>query len=75
MVLVCAFTPSYALPRILAAIETFVEATRIRSQDHIVILADNAEEIEQAAVDHPFLQDENIKLVKGIPNSSRGLEV
>jgi hypothetical protein len=75
VVLVCAFTPSYSLPRIIAAIETFVEATRIRSLDHIVILAANADEIEVAAADHAFLHDEGIKFVKGIPNSPRGLEV
>ena len=73
--LVCAFTPSYSLPRIIAAIETFVEATRIRSLDHIVILAANADEIEGGAADHPILHDDSVKFVKGIPNSSRGLEV
>jgi hypothetical protein len=55
--------------------------------DQIVILAADADEIETFAgifspknvegfaSDHPFLQDENIKFVKGIPNSPRGLEV
>lgn len=75
VVLVCAFTPSYSLPRIIAAIETFVEATRIRSLDHIVILAANADEIEEGAADRAILHDESVKFVKGIPNSLRGLEV
>jgi hypothetical protein len=75
VVLVCAFTPSYSIARIVAAIETFVEATRIRSLDHIVVLAANADDIEIGATEHSFMQDEGVKFVKGIPNSSRGLEV
>jgi hypothetical protein len=71
----------------IAAIETFILATRIRSLDQIVLLTANAEELEklklvsidqrarEETVDHPFLLDENLAFVNGIPNSPRGLKV
>jgi hypothetical protein len=71
----------------IAAIETFIVATRIRSVDQIAVLAANADEFEklkliaveqaarEGAVDHPFLLDEKITFVNGIPNSPLGLKV
>lgn len=51
----------------------------MRALDQIVILSNEAEEIEETArnfsVDHPFILDEKIIFVKGAPNTARGLEV
>ena len=75
----CAFTPTFPITRMIAAIETFIEAIRMRALDEIVILSIQAEEIVELAransYDHPFINDESVTFVKGASHTARGLEV
>lgn len=79
VVLVCAFQPTYALIRIVAAVETFVSSTRSRSDEIIVVLSNRADEIEarmrKKARNQSEYFDNKLCFVNGIPNSVRHLRV
>jgi hypothetical protein len=79
VVLVCAFQPTYSLVRIVAAVETFVSATRSRSDEIIVVLCNRAEQIEKRLAYrtrvHGEFFDNKLYFVQGIPNSVRHLRV
>lgn len=79
MVLICAFQPSYALIRIAAAVETFVNATRSRSNESIIVLSNRAEEIEHRLKRKCRYQgeyvDQKVFFVTGVPTSTRSLRV
>ncbi len=78
-VLVCAFSPQYPIPRIVSAVETFVNACRTKSGDMIVVLAARAIEIEafiqQRVKERNETFDSSLLFIQGLPNSVRGLQV
>jgi hypothetical protein len=79
VLLICAFQPTYALVRIVVAVETFVNSTRSRSDELIVVLSNRAEEIEarmrKKCQSSSEFFDNKLHFVVGIPNSLRHLRV
>jgi hypothetical protein len=79
VVLICAYSPNYAIARIVAAIDTFINATRTKSSDHIVVLSSRSPLIEdycrKKIVDRSETFDPCVTFVKGVPNTIRGLQV
>lgn len=78
MVLICAFSPTHAIPRISNAVITFVNAFRVRSDETIVVLAIKAEEIEAFSRHHAQNSqekfDDNLFFVTGMSNTIRALQ-
>lgn len=67
------------MARIVAAIDTFVNATRTKSYDHIVVLSTRAPDLEEycrkRVADRNEEFDGQLTFVKGVPNTIRGLQV
>lgn len=78
VLLICAFAPSHAIPRISNAVITFVNTMRARSDEVIVVLAIKADDIEaysrNRAKNNNEEFDDKLMFVKGMPNTIRGLQ-
>ena len=78
MVVICAFSPTHAIPRISNAVITFVNAFRVRSDETIVVLAIKADAIEEFSRNQAYEShetfDDNLIFVNGMTNTIRGLQ-
>ena len=77
--MICAFAPGFTPVRIAVKVEACLKAMRSRCDDHVVVLAEKAEEIQMKLTkrnrDNLNLVRDNVTFITGTPNSSRSLKV